>query len=101
MTFSDSNEAHHIPAARPPVSGTPKPITSSNADFPASESAPGPPPKPPAKTGVDRIAELQAIRDEYNEITVEDEGSVEDYAQYCSILLNVGLPSYHSFSESL
>ncbi|KAL9713695.1 hypothetical protein Ac2012v2_003306 [Leucoagaricus gongylophorus] len=88
MTFSDSNEAHHIPAARPPVSGTPKPITSSNADSPASESAPRPPPKPPAKTGVDRIAELQAIRDEYNEITVEDEGSVEDYAQYCSILLN-------------
>jgi hypothetical protein len=27
--------------------------------------------------------------EEYNEITVEDEGTVEDYGQYCSDLLSV------------
>jgi len=84
MTFSDSNEAHRIPVATPPVSEI-----ISNADPQTSESALRLPPKPPVKTGVDRVAELQAIRNEYNEVTVEDEGSVNDYAQYCSILLNV------------
>jgi len=84
MTFSDSNEAHRTPAATPPVFEI-----ISNADPQSSESALKLPPKPPAKTGVDRVAELQAIRNEYNEVTVEDEGSVDDYAQYCSILLNV------------
>jgi len=84
MTFSDSNEVHRTPVATLPVSEI-----ISNADPQSLESALKLPPKPPAKTGVDRIAELQAIRNEYNEVTVEDEGSVNDYAQYCSILLNV------------
>lgn len=91
MTFSDSNEAHHTPATTPPatVSKEPKSISSNDNTKPStSEGVPKPPPKPPVKTGVDRIAELQAIRGEYNEVTVEDEGSVDDYAQYCSNLLN-------------
>lgn len=50
---------------------------------------PMPPPKPAPKTGIDRIAELQAIKGDYNEITIDDEGSVQDYAQYCSNLLQV------------
>lgn len=50
---------------------------------------PPPPPKPAPKTGVDRIAEIQALRDEVNEVMVEDEGAVPDYAQYCHILLQV------------
>jgi len=84
MTFSDSNEAHRTPVATSSVSEI-----ISDADPQTSQSALKLPPKPPAKTGVDRVAELQAIRNEYNEVTVEDEGSVDDYAQYCSILLNV------------
>ncbi|KAF8994616.1 hypothetical protein BDZ89DRAFT_1085144 [Hymenopellis radicata] len=40
---------------------------------------PLPPPRPPAKTG--------ALRGEFNEVTVEQEGEVADYAQYCWNLL--------------
>jgi hypothetical protein len=55
---------------------------------PSTGSAPPPPPpKPDPKTGVDRIAEMQAIRGEINEVTVEDEGSVDAYADYCWNLL--------------
>jgi hypothetical protein len=33
---------------------------------------------------------MQALKgEEYNEITVEEEGSVVDYAQYCNTLLTV------------
>lgn len=60
-----------------------------NVKSSSSGAPPKPPPKPAPKAGVDRIAELQAIRGEYNEVTVEDEGPVEDYAQYCSNLLSV------------
>ncbi|KAJ3572362.1 hypothetical protein NP233_g3130 [Leucocoprinus birnbaumii] len=93
MTFSDSNEAQRAPAANPPaaVAKETKPTPSNDTAPSSSEAAPSvpkPPPKPPVKTGVDRIAELQAVRGEYNEVTVEDEGSVDDYAQYCSNLLN-------------
>jgi hypothetical protein len=45
------------------------------------------PPKPERKEGADRIAELHAIRGELNEVTVEAECSVEDYATYCWNLL--------------
>lgn len=50
---------------------------------------PPPPPKPAPKTGVDRIAEMHALRGEVNEVVVEDEGVVPDYAQYCYYLLQV------------
>ncbi|KXN86622.1 hypothetical protein AN958_09926 [Leucoagaricus sp. SymC.cos] len=89
LTFSDSNEAYHPPV---PAASTTKSTPSSDGPKPdpSSEAAPKPPPppKPAPKTGVDRIAELQAIRGEYNEVTVEDEGIIQDYAQYCSNLLS-------------
>lgn len=50
---------------------------------------PPPPPKPAPKTGIDRIAEMHALRGEVNEVVVEDEGVVHDYAQYCYNLLEV------------
>ncbi|KAF6761433.1 hypothetical protein DFP72DRAFT_803647, partial [Ephemerocybe angulata] len=55
-----------------------------------TESLPPPmPPKPALKTGLDRVAEMQALKGEdYNKITVEEEGSVDDYAQYCNTLLS-------------
>ncbi|EKM81872.1 hypothetical protein AGABI1DRAFT_36383 [Agaricus bisporus var. burnettii JB137-S8] len=89
LTFSDANEQYAI--APPPPSSNSRAVSSpSNVKPPATilEARPLPPPKPAPKTGMDRIAELQAIRGEYNEVTVEDEGSVEHYAQYCSNLLS-------------
>ncbi|KAF7770546.1 hypothetical protein Agabi119p4_6520 [Agaricus bisporus var. burnettii] len=89
LTFSDANEQSAI--APPPPSSNSRAVSSpSNVKPPATilEARPLPPPKPAPKTGMDRIAELQAIRGEYNEVTVEDEGSVEHYAQYCSNLLS-------------
>ena len=47
------------------------------------------PPKPAKKTGIDRVAEIQALRGEINEVAVEDEGTIVDYAQYCFNLLKV------------
>jgi hypothetical protein len=54
-----------------------------------NELPPPPPPKPAPKTGVERIAEMQAGKGEYNEVIISDEGSVPDYAQYCNTLLQV------------
>jgi hypothetical protein len=99
LTFSDSNEAYHTPS-----SILPSPKSNSTDDnakpIASTEIPPQRPPKPAPKTGVDRIAELQAIRGEYNEVTVEDEGSVQDYAQYCSNLLTVSSSPICSFSLS-
>ncbi|KAJ7128932.1 hypothetical protein C8R43DRAFT_896801 [Mycena crocata] len=85
MTFQDSNDFHHTPNAAGPVSrrGSGNDVPTSS---PTAGPAPAPPPKPPKKLGIDRIAEIQAIRGQFNEVTVEDEGSIEDYAQYCSNL---------------
>lgn len=88
LTFSDANESYHAAPALP-ASSTRAAPASDNAKPSLSEAPPKPPPKPAPKTGIDRIAELQAIRGEYNEVTIEDEGSVQDYAHYCSNLLNV------------
>ncbi|KAF9018626.1 hypothetical protein BDZ89DRAFT_1073763 [Hymenopellis radicata] len=57
LTFQDANEAHHST------------------------------PKDESPTPAHRIAELQALRGEFNEVTVEQEGEVADYAQYCWNLL--------------
>jgi hypothetical protein len=38
---------------------------------------------------VDGIAEMQAMKGEYNEIIIGDEGEVHDYAEYCNNLLQV------------
>jgi hypothetical protein len=84
MTFQDSSDTiHSIESGSPTISPT-----GSGISRHASPSVPPPPPpKPDPKTGVDRIAEMQAIRGEINEVTVEDEGSVEAYAEYCWNLL--------------
>ena len=50
---------------------------------------PLPPPKPAPRTGVDGIAEMQAMKGEYNEIIISVEGDVHDYAEYCNNLLQV------------
>lgn len=54
-----------------------------------NELPPPTPPKPARKTGVERIVEMQAVKGEYNEIIISDEGSVGEYAQYCNKLLQV------------
>jgi hypothetical protein len=51
--------------------------------------APSPPPRPAPKTGVDRVAEMHALRYEPNEVTVNEEGSVENYGEYAEGLLAV------------
>ncbi|TFY61486.1 hypothetical protein EVG20_g7041 [Dentipellis fragilis] len=66
LTFHDLNETYHVPA-----------------DTSSASTAPG---QPPA-TGVDRVAEIQAMRGEVNEITVEDECDVDDWAAYAANLL--------------
>jgi len=77
LTFSDSNEVQHTP--------TPK----STLSTPTVLEPPPLPSKPDPKSGVDRIAELQAARGEVNEVTVEPEGEVNDYAAYVDNLLRV------------
>ena len=92
LTFQDSNDQYHSPREElplPPIPATapkPPPLLR-NAS--ASTAAPTPPPKPAPKTGLARITEMQMLRGEYNEIIVEEEGKVEDYAQYCWNLLQV------------
>ncbi|THH13744.1 hypothetical protein EW146_g6498 [Bondarzewia mesenterica] len=82
LTFHDMNDVFHTPQEPSPKSPQP-----SQAQRRVSDSAPPPPPKPAPKTGVDRIAEIHAIRGNVNEITVEDEGSVDDFARYATNLL--------------
>ncbi|KAA1475541.1 hypothetical protein DENSPDRAFT_842339, partial [Dentipellis sp. KUC8613] len=85
LTFHDLNETYHVPADTPPAYATPgqPPV----AQRKASGSAPDLPPRPAPKTGVDRVAEIQAMRGEVNEITVEDECDVDDWAAYAANLL--------------
>ncbi|THU97777.1 hypothetical protein K435DRAFT_796259 [Dendrothele bispora CBS 962.96] len=85
LTFQDANEFAHLSKEEKRKNSS----TSLTSPSPPSES-PSPPPlpsKPEPKTGVDRIAEMQAIRGEVNEVTVEEEGNVLDYASYCWNLL--------------
>ena len=56
---------------------------------PVHAEAPPPPPRPAPKTGIDRIAEMHAMRHEPNEVMVNEEGSVEDYGEYAEGLLAV------------
>ncbi|EKM50235.1 uncharacterized protein PHACADRAFT_264854 [Phanerochaete carnosa HHB-10118-sp] len=108
LTFQDSNEAYHTPSSDPP---TPAQTSSGLSGFfgtvrRASDTtlqtlskqtsevdAPPPlPPKPEPRVGVERIAEVHAIRaaqgeGESNEVLVADEGTIEDYAKYAEGLL--------------
>ncbi|KAJ7039198.1 hypothetical protein C8F04DRAFT_1087477 [Mycena alexandri] len=87
MTFQDSNDVHHTPEAS--SSSIPRRGSGNNVPTPSTASPaplPAPPPRPPKKLGIDRIAEIQALRGQFNEVTVEEEGSIEDYAEYCANL---------------
>ena len=95
MTFHDSNDAYHDPsqsaAQTPAVARRTSIIPMPNIGFGTrgQDVPPPPPPKPAPKTGVDRIAEMQAQNGDYNEVIVEEEGSVNDWAAYCHNLLQV------------
>lgn len=61
------------------------------------------PPKPAPRTGLNRIADMHAMRvasgeGEANEVIVEGEGSMEEYAQYVESMLKVG---YNAFGPVL
>ena len=93
LTFQDSNEAQRNldPTPSQPSSSIPlnKSPSSQVARTIPGDIPPPPPPKPAPKTGVDRIAEMQAMKGEYNEIIISDEGNVHDYAEYSNNLLQV------------
>ncbi|KAH9926333.1 uncharacterized protein BXZ73DRAFT_103014 [Epithele typhae] len=89
LTFQDSNETYHTPK-----DGTPSVQTPSQ---PVTPSGPPPlvPPRPEPRQGVDRVAELHALRTaqgdgDANEVHVSEECSIEDYARYAEQLLNDG-----------
>ena len=101
LTFQDFNESNPSEvatksrkvsdshAAGVPTSTTTSNISSQTASSPIELAPPPPPPKPAPKKGIDRVAEIQAMRGEINEVVVEEEGVVSDYAQYCFNLLQV------------
>ncbi|KAF8892040.1 hypothetical protein BD779DRAFT_1437179 [Infundibulicybe gibba] len=87
LTFQDSNESHHSSETNTrPILGKVmgRSVTATTTIAPP---APPTPPKAEPKTGIDRIAEIQAAKGDYNEVIVEEEGRIDDYAQYCSNLL--------------
>ncbi|KAM5544437.1 hypothetical protein V8D89_002097 [Ganoderma adspersum] len=118
LTFSDLNEAHHAasipiptpvpaaPSASAPLPPTSNTITSSPslavpplaftaASLPTSTDGepPAVPPRPAPRTGVERVAEMHAVRNavgegDVNEVEVWEECDVMDYAQYAERLLN-------------
>ena len=62
------------------------------------DAPPALPPKPAPRAGVERIAEMHAVRvasgeGEANEVIVDNEGSVEEYARYVEGMLKVS--RYH------
>ena len=94
LTFQDNIDTQRNVSSLPPSSippskaPSPAPVLHTLSLSPA-DMPPPPPPKPAPKTGVDRIAEMQAMKGEYNEIIISDEGDVHDYAEYCNNLLQV------------
>ena len=78
LTFQDLSTAHNTPSAETSVPSSVQ-----------IEDAPPLPPRPAPKTGVDRVAEMHAMRYEPNEVTVDGEGSVENYGEYAEGLLAV------------
>ena len=93
LTFQDLSGAYHDPD----VGNGNSPPSHSRQPSSSNTSAPPPPPKPAPKTGVERIVEMQAMRGEINEITVEDEVNASHYAEYCAQLLQVNRRP-HTFS---
>jgi hypothetical protein len=87
LTFSDSNDTSHLAETAAPSKSMSR--TTSFAPPTKNDLPPPTPPKPARKTGLERIVEMQTVKGEYNEIIINDEGSVGDYAQYCNKLLQV------------
>lgn len=79
LTFQDLSTANHTPPAE---SSAPSPPVQ-------AEATPPLPPRPAPKTGIDLVAEKHAMRYEPNEVTVDGEGSVENYGEYAEGLLAV------------
>jgi hypothetical protein len=77
LTFHDLSTTNNTPSAEFSVPS------------PQAEAAPPVPPRPAPKTGVDRVAQMHAMRYEPNEVTVDGEGSVENYGEYAEGLLAV------------
>jgi hypothetical protein len=79
LTSQDLSVPNNTPSAESSVPSPPV----------QAEAAPPLPPRPAPKTGVDRVAEMHAMRYEPNEVTVDGEGSVENYGEYAEGLLAV------------
>ncbi|KAI8974595.1 hypothetical protein BD414DRAFT_498155 [Trametes punicea] len=110
LTFQDMNETYHSPRTDVSPSTTPSESTATLAAVSPTglasrlglsrqpskvllSSPPEIPPKPAPRTGVERVAELHAIRTaqgeaDANEVEVGEECDVQDYAQYAERLLN-------------
>lgn len=91
MTFNDSNDGSSpsIPSQTPTSRRIS--ILGINTGGGGGESSlpPAPPPKPAPRLGLERIAEVQAQAGDYNEVIVDEEGDINDYAAYCNQLLQV------------
>lgn len=100
LTFQDVSDSYHDspnesnamspPAALAATTSALKSFTEMTARKVSggpTSSPPVVPPKPTPKTGVERVAEIQASRGEVNEVLIVDECSAKDYAQYCARML--------------
>ncbi|KAI0819584.1 hypothetical protein BC628DRAFT_1401730 [Trametes gibbosa] len=107
LTFQDLNETYHVPRSNT----SPSESTTTLAAVPTAglanrlglsrqpsqtlptASPPAVPPRPEPRTGIERVAEMHAVRTaqgegDANEIEVGEECVVDDYAQYAERLLN-------------
>lgn len=111
LTFQDLNETYHTPPTPPAESNTmlaaaPSPglagrlgLSRQSSQILSAPPPPTVPPKPQPRTGMNRVAEMHAVRTaqgegDANEIEVGEECSVDDYAQYAERLLNVSTPVF-------
>ncbi|KAG1854833.1 hypothetical protein DFJ58DRAFT_660192 [Suillus subalutaceus] len=97
LTFQDVSDSYHESPNESNTTSLPAATTSALKSFTektARKVSGGPtcsppvvPPKPKPKIGVERVAEIQASRGQVNEVTIIDECSPKDYAQYCARML--------------
>ena len=83
--YSEEARGGSNTANTPPLLGTPV------VRSPNTQEDPPPPelPPKPRKTGVERIEAMQT--GELGEVTVDIEGLIDDYAQYCANLLEASI----------
>ncbi|KAG1864885.1 hypothetical protein F4604DRAFT_1014814 [Suillus subluteus] len=97
LTFQDVSDSYHESPNESNITSPPAATTSALKSFTEmtarkvsggpTSSPPVVPPKPKPKIGVERVAEIQASRGQVNEVTIVDECSPKDYAQYCARML--------------